>query len=555
MTFDARPERTSHRPGDDVVLLLDSLVAQRVSVVATHLGDEVRRSDDEVAVGRTRVSLGTLAEGSYAVRVTAADGATTTSALDVTADPLARPRYGFVTDFLPGRENGDEVADSLRAFHLNAVQFYDWMYRHASLLPPSDEGHLPLAGDFVDALDRALSLATVRRLVQATHAAGAQAIAYATVYGAGSEYAGEHPEDVLHHRDGRPWMLGDFLWIMDVSRDSAWSRHVVSQMGAAARRVGFDGLHLDQYGDPKVAVTATGTVVDLAEGFVAIIEAVRAELPDATLIFNNVNDFPTTATALAPQDVTYIEVWSPHDDYADLVRLVDAARDRRPERPVVLAAYLAPFAEGSGPDQVAAAKLALATVWSAGGQYLLFGERHGALTHPYYPNYATLGEEAVAVLRRFADFSVANGDLLFDPTVTRSTRHRGWASTRTSSWPGRRSPPSPRPAPSGARRHVRDPPGRHPGRSAQSAGSALERREAAHRHGCRNPHPGSGRVGAADGTVRPPDGRTGAHHSRRDRRRRLPRARGARVRHLGGRPRRPLRHRQTRRSSRPVSTS
>jgi dextranase len=90
---------------------------------------------------------------------------------------------------------------------------------------------------------------------------------------------------------------------------------------------------------------------------------------------------------------------------------------------VVLAAYLAPFAEGSGPDQVAAAKLALATVWSAGGQYLLFGERHGVLTHPYYPNYATLGEEAVAVLRRFADFSVANGDLLFDPTVTRSTRH------------------------------------------------------------------------------------------------------------------------------------
>ena len=422
MTFDARPERTSHRPGDDVVLLLDSLVAQRVSVVAKHLGDEVRRSDDEVAVGRTRVSLGTLAEGSYAVLVTAADGSTAASAVDVTADPLARPRYGFVTDFPPGRENGDEVADSLRAFHLNAVQFYDWMYRHASLLPPSDGGHLPLAGDFVDALDRALSLATVGRLVEATHAAGAQAIAYAAVYGAGSEYADEHPEEVLRHRDGRPWMLGDFLWIMDVSRDSTWSRHVVSQMGEAVRRVGFDGLHLDQYGDPKVAVTATGTVVDLAEGFVAIIEAVRAELPDATLIFNNVNDFPTTTTALAPQDVTYIEVWSPHDDYADLVRLVDAARDRRPERPVVLAAYLAPFAEGSGPDQVAAAKLALATVWSAGGQYLLFGERHGVLTHPYYPNYATLGEEAVAVLRRFADFSVANGDLLFDPTVTRSTR-------------------------------------------------------------------------------------------------------------------------------------
>ena len=415
MTLDARPDRTSHRPGDDVVLLVDSVVAQRVSVTVSHLGDEVRELAVEVTAGRTRVSIGTLVEGSYAARLTAGDGSTASSAVDVAADPLARPRYGFVTDFLPGREDGDEVADSLRAFHLNAVQFYDWMYRHASLLPPSDE--------FVDALDRSLSLVSVRRLVDATHAAGAQAIAYAAVYGAGREYADGHPEEVLHHRDGRPWMLGDFLWIMDVSQDSTWSRHVVGQMGEAVRHVGFDGLHLDQYGDPKVATTAAGTVVDLAEGFVTIIEAVRTELPDATLIFNNVNDFPTAMTVRAPQEVTYIEVWSPHDDYADLVRLVDAARDRRPERPVVLAAYLAPFAEGSGPGQVAAAKLALSAVWSAGGQYLLFGEHHGALTHPYYPNYATLADEAVAVLRRFADFSVANGDLLFGPDLHRSTRH------------------------------------------------------------------------------------------------------------------------------------
>ncbi len=116
--------------------------------------------------------------------------------------------------------------------------------------------------------------------MEATHSAGAQAIAYAAVYGAGREYADEHPDEVLHHRDGRPWMLGDFLWIMDVSRGSTWSRHVVAQMGEAVRQVGFDGLHLDQYGDPKVAATTVGAVVDLADGFVALIEAVRQELPE-----------------------------------------------------------------------------------------------------------------------------------------------------------------------------------------------------------------------------------------------------------------------------------
>ncbi|HEU4330890.1 MAG TPA: glycoside hydrolase family 66 protein, partial [Lapillicoccus sp.] len=414
MTLDARPERAAHGPDDDVALLTDSPVSQRVRVTVTHLGELVTESEQEVSAGRGRLLLGRFPIGSYAVRLSAADGGSATSAFDVTAGPLDRPRYGFVTDFVPGRDDGDAVADSLRAFHLNAVQFYDWMYRHASLLPPSD--------DFVDALERPLSLATVRRLVDATHAAGSRPIAYAAVYGAGREYAEEHPDEVLHHRDGRPWQLGDFLWIMDVSRDSSWTRHVVGQMRAAVREVGFDGLHLDQYGDPKVAVNGAGEVVDLADGFVGVIEAVRAELPEATLIFNNVNDFPSAQTTGAPQDVTYVEVWSPHDDYADLVRLVDAGRDRRPERPVVLAAYLEPFATGSGPTEVAAAKLALATVWSAGGQYLLLGERHGALTHPYYPNYATLSDAAVAVLRSYADFAVANGDLLFGDGE-RSTRH------------------------------------------------------------------------------------------------------------------------------------
>jgi dextranase len=209
---------------------------------------------------------------------------------------------------------------------------------------------------------------------------------------------------------------------MDVSRGSTWTRHVVDQMAAAVVDLGFDGLHLDQYGDPKLAVNSAAEVVDLADGFVGVIESVRAALPDATLIFNNVNDFPSGQTSRAPQDVTYVEVWSPHDDYGDLVRLVDTARDRRPERPVVLAAYLEPFATGAGPAEVAAAKLALATVWSAGGQYLLFGERHGALTHPYYPNYASLPDDAVAVLRRYADFAVANGDLLYGD-AERSTRH------------------------------------------------------------------------------------------------------------------------------------
>jgi hypothetical protein len=90
---------------------------------------------------------------------------------------------------------------------------------------------------------------------------------------------------------------------------------------------------------------------------------------------------------------------------------------------VILAAYLEPFAEGCGDGEVAAARLALATTWAEGGQYLLFGEDDGVLVHPYYPNYATLTDVAAVALRELSDFAVANGDLLFDPALLEATTH------------------------------------------------------------------------------------------------------------------------------------
>ena len=413
-TLDVLPLRASHQPDTTVVLVINATAGGRVEIRAERLGAAVHSSRHDVEPGRGQVAIGAFPLGSYAVTLRLGEAVATT-AFDVVNDPDERPRYGFVTDFHPGRADADEVADSLRAFHLTHVQFYDWMYRHAQLLPPTDE--------FTDTLGRTLSLRTVRAFVRATHDAGARALAYAAVYAAGKEHAALHPEQLVMHRDGTPWMLGDFLWNTDLRPGSAWSNHIVEEMGRAVESVGFDGLHLDQYGDPKLAVAADGELVDYAAAFPAFIDAAHARLPTSTLIFNNVNDFPTRSTVRAEQDATYIEVWSPHDDHADLVDLVRRARDLAPHRPVILAAYLEPFANACGPAEIAAAKLALATTWAEGGQYLLFGERHGVLVHPYYPNYTTLTSDAVSTLRRFADFAVGVGELLFDPSLLESTSH------------------------------------------------------------------------------------------------------------------------------------
>jgi dextranase len=398
MALEVWPSRASFGIGEPVSLVVSPPVA--VTVTITRLGRTVHEGQS--------IDLGTFPPGGYAVEVTAADGIAHT-AFDVLDSPLRRPRYGFLTDFSPSRPVPDAAINGLLRNHLNLVQFYDWMYRHAELIGPDET--------FADALGRALSHATTRDLVHRVRDAGALPLAYAAVYGAGADYAESHPDQLLYHADGEPWTLADFLWIANLAAERGWRDHIIGQFTAALDAIGFAGLHLDQYGAPKLAYDADGKPVDLAEQFPDLIGAVRAALPGAALVFNNVNDYPTWATARAPQDVTYIEVWSPHTTYAHLARLIDAARGYAPERPVILAAYLEPFG-GDRPERALwSARLALATIFAHGGHSLLLGEGDGVLVDPYYPNFARVDAAAASVLRAYLDFAVATGDVLYDPAA------------------------------------------------------------------------------------------------------------------------------------------
>jgi dextranase len=407
MALEVWPSRATFVIGEPVSLVVSA--PGPVTVTVTHLGRVVHKGGSTV--------VGNLPAGGYAVEVAAGDEIAYT-AFDVLDSPLRRPRYGFLTDFSPSRADAEAAITGLLRNHLNLVQFYDWMYRHAELIGPDET--------FADALGRSLSHATTRDLVRRVREAGALPLAYAAVYGAGADYAESHPDQLLYHADGKPWMLADFLWIANLAAERGWREHIIREFAAALDAIGFAGLHLDQYGAPKLAYDADGKPVDLAEQFPDFIGAVRSALPGAALVFNNVNDYPTWATAWAPQDVTYIEVWSPHTTYAHLARLIDAARGYAPGRPVILAAYLEPFGGADREPAVWSARLALATIFAHGGHSLLLGEGDGVLVDPYYPNFARAGAGAAGVLRAYLDFAVATGDLLYDPAaVDVTTSHAG----------------------------------------------------------------------------------------------------------------------------------
>src|SRR4029077_824632 len=66
--------------------------------------------------------------------------------------------------------------------------------------------------------------------------------------------------------------------------------------------------------------------------------------------------------------------------------------------------------------------LQLATVFSHGGTTLLHGEEHGALTEAYYVRHKELGPASEDAARRYYDFAVRYGDLLFDRDAVDVTR-------------------------------------------------------------------------------------------------------------------------------------
>ncbi|AIQ39885.1 hypothetical protein R50912_07460 [Paenibacillus sp. FSL R5-0912] len=332
------------------------------------------------------------------------------------ADHWSRaPRYGFLSDFRTDESGDFRDVESMNKFHLNVIQFYDWMYRHDDLVPRQDE--------FVDPMGRTMSYKVIREKVAALHDKGMAAMAYGAVYTGLKDFLQAHPEWGLYDRKGEPFQLIDLFYIMDITPDSPWTDHIVEQFRQAVR-AGFDGIHMDQYGFPKKAmrrIEGKEEVVDLAECYPPLIDRTQAAVKEikaeAGVIFNNVGNYPISKTASSDQEALYIEVWPPVVRLRELKGLIDNARSLSPDKPVILSAYLPSFYPEAGHDKEWAengALLTMASIFASGGYHLLLGEDHGMLTMPYYPDYAVMRPEFAVEVRRYYDFIVRFGTLIHD---------------------------------------------------------------------------------------------------------------------------------------------
>jgi dextranase len=421
---DVTLDRTFYRPGESVTLsiqihcLADEPVGARVTVAISHLADSVDELSQELDLANGGQTAEVIfkpppdAPRGYGIDVCLEtnDGARVacrTTAFDVLHHWAQTPRYGFLSDFGPGRSDASQVMGTLSRYRINGLQFYDWMYRHEQLLT----GQEP----YRDPLGRQLSRATVESLIAAAHERNIAAMPYTAIYAASVSFYEEHPDWALYQGDGTPYLFGeDFLVYMDPRRDSPWVAHLLAQFDEVLRLTEFDGIHLDQYGAPKEAYDVRGLRFDLAEPLADTINAtkelVRSRRSRGTVVFNAVTNWPIEVVAPADQDFVYIEVWPPYVWYGDLHTLITQAQALGGGKPVVLAAYIDPSLEHN-------VRLVDAVIFGSGGGHIELGEHNGMLADAYFPRYGTMAPELANVMQRYYEFAVRYQDVIGPRTV------------------------------------------------------------------------------------------------------------------------------------------
>jgi dextranase len=316
------------------------------------------------------------------------------TAFDVQQSWLDFPRYGFLSDFSTALDEPGLIEarlENLAKFHLNGLQFYDWQYRHDQLVAPTDQ--------YLDPLKRPLSLHTIRRLIAAAHLVNLAAMPYLAIYGASIEFWRQHPDWGMYTREGKPLLFEDFLGLMNPASGSSWAAHLADQCWQTLAALPFDGLHIDQYGDPKQAFTSTGDEIDLPEAFVGFIDARKHDL-QVPVIFNAVGNWPIEALAKSQADMMYIEVWPPTPRFTDIQQIVENARSLSGGKPVVIPIYIPAVNKTN-------LLLADAVIAASGGTHLELGDDLKLLSDPYFPKSETLPEDYQLELRRYWDFITA----------------------------------------------------------------------------------------------------------------------------------------------------
>lgn len=391
---------------------------------------------------------GYLVRGTIRQEVTIVD--TGYTAIDISSDWRRYPRYGFLTRFLTGQTPAKSraiIEQVTRDYHLTALQYYDWMWRHEKVIERTI-GAGVVADPWEDWNHDLVSKTVLDDLVQVCDELNVASLPYSQVYFA-LKNTFVPPHDVIGVQ--KAWALfkepaaANLLdwgaWFLFNPLHDGWRNHIVQEYADAIQTVKFDGVHIDQLGRAinQFYWDSSGNQVDLNVAFPGILNRAAAAVrgsPAVThqqkaTVFNLVGgkvDHLAHPHVIddAHVDFLYSEVWN-SDTYNGVHRLVRWARNRSGGKPMVLAAYVNKdeVQAGSGvpcgppgsslkcfdEDSV---RLADAAFFASGAFHIELGDGDRMLSLPeFYKTPLDIDPSLKETMRSYYSFITAYQDLLF----------------------------------------------------------------------------------------------------------------------------------------------
>ncbi len=317
---------------------------------------------------------------------------------DVLRSWIERPRYGFICNFDENSHSADVLCEELTKFSSNAVQLYDWHYRHEKLVSPNET--------FIDPLGRELSHKILIELVSDLKTRGIAPMGYVAAYATSNEGASDHPEWLLFDSAGEPLDFHGFLKITDISRGAPFRSHILNEAINAISLIGFTGIHFDQYGEPKEGFRVDGTATDVGLALSELVTEFKETNPNVPSTLNAVKNWPREELAASKQDFYYMELWEETNGrFIDVAEEILESRKLSENKGVVVAIYIPEAKRGSN-------IIVDSIIQAAGAWRIEFGEKDGFLSDPYFPKFETPGQQFLEEARIRNNFAVALGDIL-----------------------------------------------------------------------------------------------------------------------------------------------
>ena len=351
------------------------------------------------------------------------------TAVDVSSTWTRFPRYGFLSSYpLQTASTSKIIIRQLGRFHLNALQFYDWQFKHQRPLAGTVSAPATLWDDLAD---RPTSRRTLLDLIAAAHGSGMAAMNYNLLYGA---WAGYDRDGVDYHwglwknkdgtnQDSFPLPGGwatPAIYLFNPG-DPGWQGFLFAQEAQVFAAYPFDGWQVDQVGDHGEEYDYAGHSVTVWKTFRPFLNAAKTAL-HKTILFNNVGAYGLYDTAAhSTEDAAYVECWewAGQRTYRDLKVLIDQASSWSGGKAVILAAYNDRAYAGTfssarpGRFNTPGVRLTDAVIFASGGSHIEWGDDGRLLDNEYFPNRSLLPRpDLTRALRRDYDFLTAYENLL-----------------------------------------------------------------------------------------------------------------------------------------------